>query len=315
MTRRLPYLDHALLYDAHGLRVFPVVRLIRDDDGRRCSCPRGAECGDPGKHPLQSGWRDALVSIGRLWGLGGAWNVGIETGAVSGIVVIDVDPRHGGDETLTKLEAEHGALPGTWRFLTGGGGVHIIFRHPGGYIKSRTGAVGSGLDCKADGGLIVAPPSLHLSGNRYRIAEGHHPDHAPLAPLPGWLYARLIERRKRRLRQEKPERQCQRRQDKPERPCRGLSRYGEAALANACRRILDAGNGQQETTLNREAYGIGRLAGAGAVPAEFALRALKYAAQRITTFDSARPWRSDELDRKVKRSFADGMQNPRRVHR
>jgi Bifunctional DNA primase/polymerase, N-terminal len=302
MTRRLPYLDHALLYDAHGLRVFPLARLVRDDDGRRCSCPRGAECSDPGKHPLQSGWRDALVNIGRWWGLGGAWNVGIETGAVSGIVVLDIDPRHGGDQTLAELEDHHGALPATWRFLTGGGGQHILFRHPGGYIKSRPGALGSGLDCKADGGLIVAPPSLHLSGNRYRIAEGHHPNRAPLARLPDWLHALLT-----------AERQRQRRREKPVRPCRGLSRYGEVALDNACRRILDAGNGQQETTLNREAYGIGRLVGAGALPADFALQALQFAVQRIATFDSSRPWR--DLSQKVERSFADGVGNPRSVRR
>jgi hypothetical protein len=94
-----------------------------------------------------------------------------------------------------------------------------------------------------------------------------------------------------------------------------LSRYGEAALENACRRILDSGDGEQELTLNRQAYGIGRLAGAGALPAEFALRVLKFAAQQIASYDLSRPWRSDALDQKVSRAFSDGMRNPRRVRR
>jgi Bifunctional DNA primase/polymerase, N-terminal len=301
--RRLRYLDHARLYERHGLRVFPVARIVRgDDEHPQCSCWRGAECSDPGKHPVLSGWREAPISVGRWWALGGAWNIGIETGAVSGIVVIDVDPRHDGDQTLAELEPKHGSLPPTWRFLTGGGGEHVLFRHPGGRVANGTNALGSGIDIRGDGGFIVAPPSRHLSGRRYAISVDHHPDDVPLADMPEWLCERLNVRQDR-----------QRRREKPVRPCRGLSRYGEAALDNACRRILDAPAGRQELTINGEAYSIGRLAGAGALPADFALRALKYAAQRVATFDSGRPWRADELDRKVERSFADGVQNPRRA--
>jgi Bifunctional DNA primase/polymerase, N-terminal len=300
---RLPYWGHARLYERHGLHVLPVARIISGENGmRQCACPRGAECSAPGKHPLLRGWREAPVSIARWWALGGTWNVGIETGAVSGIVVLDVDPRNGGDETLAALERDHGSLPVTWRFLTGGGGEHVLFRHPGGSIKSLPGALGSGLDVKADGGFIVAPPSLHLSGRRYAISVDHHPDDVALAPLPDWLLARLINKRKHQLRQEKPVR-----------PCLGLSHYGEAALDNACRRILGAPVGQQELTINGEAYSIGRLAGAGALPADFALRVLQFAVQRVASYDDSRPWRGGQLERKIERSFADGMGNPRRV--
>jgi bifunctional DNA primase/polymerase-like protein len=299
---RLPFLDHALLYERHGLRVLPVARLTRVDGALQCACWRGAECSDPGKHPLQTGWRDRPTNIGRWWALGGAWNVGIQAGAASGIVVIDVDPRHAGNETLAALEQQHGSLPPTWQFLTGGGGTHIVFRHPGGHVANGANVLGSGIDVRGDGGFIVAPPSLHISGRRYAISVDHHPDELPLAPLPDWLHERLIERRKRELRQEKPVR-----------PCRGLSRYGEVALDNACRRILGASNGQQEETLNREAYSIGRLAGAGALPADFTLRVLKYVVQRVISYDEARPWREVELATKVERAFSDGMHNPRRA--
>jgi hypothetical protein len=58
-------------------------------------------------------------------------NIGGATGA---IVAVDVDPRHGGDAALSKLEARHGALPRTWRAITGSGGAHIYFRSPDGVI-------------------------------------------------------------------------------------------------------------------------------------------------------------------------------------
>jgi putative DNA primase/helicase len=58
-------------------------------------------------------------------------NIGLRTGAESGVVVLDVDPRHGGERTLCALEQRYEPLPPTWRFLSGGGGDHVLFRHPG----------------------------------------------------------------------------------------------------------------------------------------------------------------------------------------
>ena len=304
-----PYLERAKLYAAHGLRVFPCARIVRDDTGSwQCSCWRSAECGAPGKHAVKPGWRDHATTEGgpiyRWWGMGGLHNIGIATGAASGIVVVDIDPRHGGDETLADLEREHGQLPLTWRFLTGGGGEHIIFEHPGGFVTNSNEVLGPGIDTRGDGGLIIAPPSLHISGRRYEISRDHHPDDTPLAPLPEWLLGRLRAAHER-----------QQRHEKPVRPSNGLSRYGEAALANACRRIAAASEGHQEKTLNSEAYAIGRLAGAGAVPADFGLRVLRHAAEKVSSYDAHRPWRAAELDRKVERAFSDGVRNPRRVRR
>jgi hypothetical protein len=131
MNTRRPLLEHAKLYVSLGLHVFPCARLERDEDRNLiCACWRGSHCQNPGKHPLELGWQDAKPRLARWWGMGGAWNIGIATGAASGIVVLDVDPRHGGDDTLAGLEEQHGSLPRTWRFLTGGGGEHILFQHP-----------------------------------------------------------------------------------------------------------------------------------------------------------------------------------------
>ena len=113
-------------------------------------------------------------------------NVGIVTGRVSGLVVIDVDARHGGEASLSRLESEHGTLTSTVEALTGGGGRHLYFAHPGGRVANRVGLL-PGLDLRGDGGCVGAPPSEHPSGRRYAWARGRSPDETALAPLPGWL--------------------------------------------------------------------------------------------------------------------------------
>lgn len=115
------------------------------------------------------------------------YNVAIVTGALSGLVVLDVDPRHGGNDSLKKLESEHGALPPTMESITGGGGRHVYFSHPGGDIPNRAN-IEPGLDLRGDGGCIVAPPSVHPSGKPYRWKKGHAPGEIDLAPLPDWLH-------------------------------------------------------------------------------------------------------------------------------
>ena len=116
-----------------------------------------------------------------------AYNVGIVTGARSGLVVMDVDPRHGGTQSLKALEREHGDLPKTMEALTGGGGRHLYFSHPGTVVHNRAG-IAPGIDLRGDGGCIVAPPSVHPSGKRYRWLKGRAPGQLALADLPAWLY-------------------------------------------------------------------------------------------------------------------------------
>jgi Bifunctional DNA primase/polymerase, N-terminal/Primase C terminal 1 (PriCT-1) len=194
--------DYALAFAAAGFRVFRCsFPHIHSTLGLACSCFRGVSCDNPGKHPYDKGWQQAATTdpavIEGWWWEGGRCNIGIVTGAASGIVVVDIDPRHDGDETLARLEAEHGPLPPTWRFLTGGGGEHILFAHPGGYVAcscgnaDKPGKLGLGIDVKADGGFIVAPPSRHISGRSYAISVDHHPEDVRLAPLPKWIGAML----------------------------------------------------------------------------------------------------------------------------
>jgi len=113
-------------------------------------------------------------------------NLAVVTGAVSGLVVLDVDPRHGGTTSLAGWEREHAALPSTVESRTGGGGRHLYFAHPGRVVRNRVG-LAPGLDLRGDGGVIVVPPSIHPSGKAYRWLAGHHPDDLDPAPMPDWL--------------------------------------------------------------------------------------------------------------------------------
>jgi hypothetical protein len=178
--------DAALEYTRRGLAVFPV----HHPRAGGCSCGRAA-CSDAGKHPVGRLAPHGFKSASRERGPVTAWwdaepkaNIAIVTGG--DIAVLDVDPRNGGDETLRRLLAEHGALPDTATSATGGNGTHYWFRKR---RMLRSGKLGPGLDLKADGGYVLVPPSLHVSGRVYTwlVTLDH------LVLLPAWIAARAGE--------------------------------------------------------------------------------------------------------------------------
>lgn len=180
--------DAALAAAAKGLPVFPC--HVRTDEGQ-CSC--GKACASPAKHPLtRRGLLDASIHPGtvRDWWQRWPWaNIGMPTGEPSGVVVLDVDARHDGFATLAKLIGAGSGLA-TLEVQTGGGGVHLWFRLPVGArvtnsAKGLAEQFGPGVDVRGTGGYVLIPPSLHISGNRYRYATGS------LQPLPAWLVEAL----------------------------------------------------------------------------------------------------------------------------
>lgn len=137
----------------------------------------------------KNGFKDATRDFTQIQTWWSHWpnaNIGIATGE-SGIVVLDVDPRHCGDQALEGLEAQHGKLPLTPEVLTGGGGRHLYFKSPEGLVLSSNGKAGPGLDFKASGGYVIAPPSIHESGREYTWEHSARIDEVELADLPGWL--------------------------------------------------------------------------------------------------------------------------------
>jgi hypothetical protein len=135
--------------------------------------------------PLQSARPSAEEVVGWFNHWANA-NIGIVTGEISNLIVIDIDPEHGGDASLDRLELQFGRLPSTIEAITGGEGRHLYFAHPGGLIGNRTG-LAQGIDLRGDGGYIAAPPSIHPSGRPYAWAAGRSPEDVTLAALPRWV--------------------------------------------------------------------------------------------------------------------------------
>ena len=165
----------ALAYAAHGWPVFPC---------HRDKTPATAH-----------GFRDATTDPGRIrrWWAGHPHDsIGVACGP-AGLVVIDIDVAKGGLASWQRLKAAHGIDDETLTSLTGGGGRHYFYRAPERFQgRNSAGKLGPGVDVRADGGYVIAPPSGHPSGREY-IWDPDRFDLEPI-PLPDSLRA-LLERR------------------------------------------------------------------------------------------------------------------------
>jgi hypothetical protein len=106
-------------------------------------------------------------------------NVGIVTGEVSDLTVIDIDPKHGGRDTYDKHLK--GVLPPTRVHRTPSGGRHYLFRYNEALRQSQNKHNHPGIDIRNDGGYIVAPPSV-VDGIAYGIINAW--DIVPLTTIP-----------------------------------------------------------------------------------------------------------------------------------
>lgn len=180
-------LEYVLWYPSLGWRIIPI-HTISDNI---CTCG-DLDCQSPGKHPLSShGVKDATNDLSKIKSWWEKWpdaNIGIATGKRSGIVALDIDYHSEGEKSLEKLLGNN-ELPVTIETITGGRGRHIFFKHPGDkVVKNKVGLNGyPGIDIRADEGYIVAPPSLHISGERYEFENSKSPSDVGLADLPPWL--------------------------------------------------------------------------------------------------------------------------------
>jgi hypothetical protein len=132
--------------------------------------------------------KDASVDLHQIatwWRRYQRANVGLAAGTAWW--VLDVDGE-AGRASLTELAQHHGPLPSTPIAVTGSGGLHLFFALPAGRtIRNSVRRLGPGLDTRAGGGYVVAAPSLHASGRRYRWAAGRGPSDILLAEPPAWL--------------------------------------------------------------------------------------------------------------------------------
>lgn len=161
-------LEHALHYASQGWAVLPLHSI---EDGH-CTCGN-PDCNSQGKHPLISGGSRSATTNSSI--IEGWWhyhpnaNIGIATGSASGLIVVDIDhgPGKNGYQNIAALEAEHGALPYDTCVRTGSQGLHIYLSLEGQLIPNSASKLAAHVDVRGEGGYVVAPPSLHLSGKTY----------------------------------------------------------------------------------------------------------------------------------------------------
>ena len=144
------------------------------------------------KAPPMKGWRKSattdLDQIARWWSTGALANIGIDCGS-SGLVAIDLDVRNGvdGPAAWEKLCGELGIPPwNTAMVSTPSGGRHLYYRAPNGSnLGNSAGRLGPGIDVRADGGYVLAPPSVTDEGT-YTWLNGQS-----LVPLPAEILGKL----------------------------------------------------------------------------------------------------------------------------
>lgn len=266
-------LDHAIGYARRGLLVFALK-------------PRD-------KVPAtMNGCKDGTTdeaAVRAMWGDPGR-NIGIAMGIDSGVFALDVDGPEGA-KTLEMWQAVYGALPPTPTAETARG-RHLYFRHPGEQVAIRNSArkVGEGIDVRTDGGYLVAPPSVHPSGDVYRWADGCSPDDLSFAVAPDWLIKRLVDKPK-----PVPQEPAQSRE--------GHTRYGQKALDAECMDLQRTGEGGRNQKLNAVAFRVGQLVAAGHLGEGAALSDLRRSA-RAAGLDEG------EIRATVASGFNAGMSSP-----
>jgi Bifunctional DNA primase/polymerase, N-terminal len=262
-----------------------------------CRCDGGPRLR---KTPLtRNGFKDASCDptmIREWWTRWPHALIGMPTGEITGLVVLDVDVKRPDANGFDSLEDLGRSIPiETPMAHTESGGLHIYFRCPQQDVRNSAGRIGAGLDVRANGGYVILPSP----GSGYAWDTVWNFETVEPAAAPDWLWPAPAGRTCFGM--------------DLVIPTIGLSRYAEVSLDAACNAITRAPDGQQEQTLNCECFRIGTLAGAGGIPESLALKALLYAANRMPDYDLRWSWRSEEIDYKVRRAFGDGVVHPRRL--
>lgn len=151
--------------------------------------PEECQCGVATCHGFHAATTN-LDLVRRWWREEPDANIGAPC-KLNGWAVIDIDPRNGGNESYRALEERVGILPGTTMQLTGGGGLHMLYRSPD---FDLPGLGGPGIDFKHNGYILLAP-SVHSSGGRYQWAGAG----TYIKPTVAWPEALLPRKQRRQL--------------------------------------------------------------------------------------------------------------------
>jgi Bifunctional DNA primase/polymerase, N-terminal len=241
----------AVVYAACGYPVVPM-HAAHPDEG--CSCPAGSGCPEAGKHPRLAAWpRLAATDPATVRGWWDRWpdaNLALATGRR--FDVADLDGTQGVEALRAVLGRDPLEHPGP--VARSGGGWHLLYA-PTGY-GNRVRLL-PGVDWRGRGGLIVAAPSRHASGGRYRWQR---PLTAELPEVPEVLWRRLA-----------PPPAARTTLPPAPLPADGggrAGRYAQAALQREAARVRAAPPGSCNDTLNRAAFNLGQLVAAGLLDAQ-----------------------------------------------
>lgn len=305
-----------------GWRVLPVYWMLENG---LCACratPWMPPCpASPGKHPVYSDWTTFATNdgeqIARWWAEHPEANIGVATGAGSGIWVLDVDEgvRSNGTfkeglDSLTRLVMDHGDLPETFTTRTGGGGSQYFFLLPDGIeVRNSTSALGPDfpdIDTRGEGGQVVVPPSVSGKGP-YTLETDIPPVHAPQ-----WLVQLLLDAgtavpvERRSSVQQAPSEQLP---EADRAPAVALSQgtppptWLASSIASKLQAVRDAPDGQGNDTINRMAYMIGQYVPNGWITYEDA---------HAWLMDAVRSWAHPHpsADYTITRALNQGQQHP-----
>jgi hypothetical protein len=239
----LPIGRAALAYAALG---YPVVPMHAPEPGGGCSCA-ASTCRDPGKHPRLAGWPQLAstdpAAVRSWWRRWPNANVGLATGRR--FDVLDLDGDQGVEALRAALQIAPWEHPGP-AARSGGGGWHLLYAPTG---LGNLVRLLPGVDWRGRGGLIVAPPSRHASGNRYAWVR---PLTAVLPAVPEGLRRLLAPAAAARTTLA------------PALTTVGRGGgYGRAALVGERAAVAAAQPGRRNATLNRAAFNLGQLVAAG----------------------------------------------------
>jgi hypothetical protein len=216
-------------------------------------------CGANKRPVTEHGFYDAsqdVPTVRAMFAKPGAALIGVPMGKRSGLFLLDIDVRHGGDEWL---QANAHRLPRTRTHRSMSGGWHFFYLWPAGrQIRNRASKWAPGVDIRGEGGYAIMPPSAG-----YVIED----DAMPCA-APGWLLD-LIDPPAPPPRPAEPY--------QPPRHDR-LTRYAEAALDEECRAVANAAEGTRNDRLNTAAFSLGTLVAVNALSEAVARDELRRAA-------------------------------------
>ena len=244
-----------------------------------------------GKQPANShGYKEATTSkeVIKAYWKAAPYNIGLATGEVNNLVVVDVD-----DEQIwaTFLATQAKELPIGPKVKTGKG-HHLYFSYPAGRSIRNKQKPGMGFDIRANGGYVVAPPSIHPNGSVYEFTTTEE----ELPELPNWLLELIA----------KPKEVAKTKLDfnASIAAANDSLPYGMQALENECQAIAAAPQGTRNDQFNKSCFSIGQLVAGGVINHSFAFNSLTKAAQQSGLS-------TEEIGKTLASGLKAGKDNPR----